>query len=109
VTTVQETQAGRYFHCHRRHGKGTGVQDIATDGVIAALEHSSRPGWLAERDEGTGETILSAPVNYTNSALPDVAKQFPLRLAAALREIIGRQAEVKRLLSAGTRSSPALR
>jgi hypothetical protein len=59
-------------------------------GVVAALEHVSKPEWLtAGARGGTRETILSGLHENSNEERR-VARQFPLRLAAALREIIDR-------------------
>jgi hypothetical protein len=57
-------------------------------GVLAALEHVSRPEWLTRGTNGTGETILSG-LHENSDEERNAARQFPLRLAAALREIIG--------------------
>jgi hypothetical protein len=62
-----------------------GCQPTTLVGVLAALEHVSRPEWLSG---STGETVLSGLHENSNEER-DLARQFPLRLAAALREIIG--------------------
>jgi hypothetical protein len=59
-------------------------------GVLAALDHVSRPEWLTKVGVGgTGETILSGMHDCSGTDIKSAAKQFPLRLAAALRQIIG--------------------
>jgi hypothetical protein len=63
-------------------------------GVLAALEHVGKPEWLAAVGaSGTRETNLSG---LNDSSIDDVrraVRRFPLRLAAALQEIIGHQME----------------
>jgi hypothetical protein len=64
-------------------------QPTTLAGVLAALEHASKPEWLTKvGSRGTGETILSG-LHECSEERRMVARQFPLRLAAALREIIG--------------------
>jgi hypothetical protein len=58
-------------------------------GVIAVLEHVSKPEWLTSGPrKGTGQTILSGLCEYSNDKA-DAARWFPLRLAVALRDIVG--------------------
>jgi hypothetical protein len=72
-------------------------QPTTLTGVLAALEHVSRPEWLTKvGDGGTGETILSGMHDCSVANVKTTAKQFPLRLAAALREIIGTDEGIKR-------------
>jgi hypothetical protein len=67
-----------------------GCQPTTLTGVLAALEHVSRPEWLTKVGAGgTGETILSGMHDCSGADIKSAAKKFPLRLAAALREIIG--------------------
>jgi hypothetical protein len=67
-----------------------GCQPTTLMGVLAALEHVSRPEWLTKVGVGgTGETILSGMHDCSGEGIKKAAKQFPLRLAAALRQIIG--------------------
>jgi hypothetical protein len=67
-----------------------GCRPTTLMGVLAALEHVSRPEWLTKVGaSGTGETILSGMHDCSGTDIKSAAKQFPLRLAAALREIIG--------------------
>jgi hypothetical protein len=72
-----------------------GCRPTTLMGVLAALEHVSRPEWLTKVGaSGTGETILSGMHDCSGKDIKSAAKQFPLRLAAALREIIvGRETE----------------
>jgi hypothetical protein len=66
-----------------------GCQPTTLMGVLAALEHVSRPEWLTKAgSSGTGETVLSG-VHECSADVRSTARRFPLRLAAALREIIG--------------------
>jgi hypothetical protein len=68
-------------------------------GVLAALEHVSRPEWLATEKNYTKETVLSAVTLYEEAAVGEelsiLAKSFPFRLAAALRDIIGSEGRNK--------------
>jgi hypothetical protein len=70
-----------------------GYRPTTLMGVLAALEHVSRPEWLTRGGaNGTGETILSGLHENSNEER-NMARQFPLRLAAALREIIGNETQ----------------
>jgi hypothetical protein len=73
-----------------------GCQPTTLRGVIAALEHVAQPEWLASTDY-TNETVLSSITHYDESVvgeeIADLAKSFPLRLAAALRQIIGTETQ----------------
>jgi hypothetical protein len=62
-------------------------------GVLAALEHVGKPEWLTPvASRGTGETNLSGLNECSMEDARSVVRQFPHRLAAALREIIGQEA-----------------
>jgi hypothetical protein len=58
-------------------------------GVMAALEHVAQPEWLIDDPDVTKETVLTALHGYTAHDVQNAARQFPLRLAAALRDIAG--------------------
>jgi hypothetical protein len=70
-----------------------GCRPTTLVGAVATLEHVARPEWLAKGMNYTKETVLSAVTGYEEDAvgedLINLAKSFPLRLAAALRKIIG--------------------
>jgi hypothetical protein len=66
-------------------------------GVQALLEHFGQPEWLIYEGEGTGDSVLSGAHEYNpTSDVKKVVKLLPLRLAGALREIIGRETEGRR-------------
>jgi hypothetical protein len=72
-----------------------GCQPTTLLGVLAALEHVSRPEWLTKVGSGgTGETILSGLHDCSGKDVRSAAKQFSARLAAAMREIIGQARRV---------------
>jgi hypothetical protein len=67
-----------------------GCQPTTLVGVLAALEHVSRPEWLTKVGAGgTGETILSGIHECTPQDIRSVVRGFPRRLGTALRQIIG--------------------
>jgi hypothetical protein len=71
-----------------------GCQPTTLVGVLAALEHVSKPEWLTKvGSPGTGETILSGIHECSGKDIKSVLRGFPLRLADALREIIGQGRE----------------
>jgi hypothetical protein len=71
-----------------------GCRPTTLTGVLAALEHVSRREWLTKvGGGGTGETILSGMHDCSVANVKSAARQFPFRLAAALREIIGRESQ----------------
>jgi hypothetical protein len=71
-----------------------GCQPTTLMGVLAALEHVSRPEWLTKVGAGgTGETILSGMHECSGKDIKSTTRQFPPRLAAALRDIIGPEPE----------------
>jgi hypothetical protein len=76
-----------------------GCRPTTLHGVLTALEHIAQPEWLAKGKNYTKETVLSAITHYDEAAvgeeLANLGKSFPLRLAAALREIIGTEGGVK--------------
>jgi hypothetical protein len=68
-----------------------GCQPTTLMGVLALLEHVSRPEWLTKVGSGgTRETILSGMHDCSMVNVKSAARQFPFRLAAALRNIIER-------------------
>jgi hypothetical protein len=75
-------------------------QPTTLHGVLAALEHVAKPEWLAKGKNYTNETVLSAITHYEEDAvgheLLNLAKAFPRRLGAGLREIIGTAGGMKR-------------
>jgi hypothetical protein len=67
-----------------------GCQPTTLVGVLAALEHVSKPEWLTKvTSGGTGETILSGIHECTPEDIRSVVRPFPLRLVATLRGIFG--------------------
>jgi hypothetical protein len=76
-----------------------GCRPTTLVGAVAALEHVARPEWLAKGVNYTKETVLSAITGYEEDAvgedLINLAKSFPLRLAASLIDIIGPEAEAR--------------
>jgi hypothetical protein len=56
-------------------------------GLVALLEHIGQPEWfIYDRDQGTGETILSGPHQCTPRG--DELLAFPLHLAQTIRNLM---------------------
>jgi hypothetical protein len=67
-----------------------GCQSTTLVGILAALEHVSKPEWLTKiTSSGNGETILSGIHECSTEDVRSVVRRFPHRLAATLRQIIG--------------------
>jgi hypothetical protein len=67
-----------------------GCQPTTLVGVLAALEHVSKPELLTKvTSGGTGETILSGIHECTPGDIRSVVRPFPLHLVATLRGIFG--------------------